>query len=237
MHEARRQLRGGLRGNRCNARRLFGDHGLGFQNPATNQVGIDAVGHGHRSHRNARLAALGDNVRLEFGGVLAASTSAVERQRSGSVHVSTEKLSGQEHPIAAAEIKMGRQAAYDDDSVLRTLAPRTDHVTYRLTRSADADLKEAVRKAVEEFASSHYVRRLTEAGALQHADPLPYLVYASDGQELLASLNALGLTLYVGVMPWLMPIDREQLKLPENSWSYAMGHQLYFDIDFAEPAQ
>lgn len=124
-------------------------------------------------------------------------------------------------------------ARADDDSVLRTLAPRTDHVTYRLTRNADAELKEAVRKAVEEFSSSQYVRRLTEAGALQHADPLPYLVYASDGQELLASLNALGLVLYVGVMPWLMPIDREQLQLPENSWSYAMGHQLYLDIDFA----
>lgn len=124
-------------------------------------------------------------------------------------------------------------ARADDDSVLRTLAPRTDYVTYRLTRNADAELKEAVRKAVEEFSSSQYVRRLTEAGALQQADPLPYLVYASDGQELLAALHALGLVLHVGVMPWLMAVDRQQLQLPENSWSYAMGHQLYLDIDIA----
>lgn len=165
-------------------------------------------------------------------------TEGMDQPRGGEVQVGfvmqlVEKLKPENPNQFFARPNRSEMARADDDSVLRTLAPRTDHVTYRLTRNADAELKEAVRKAVEEFASSHYVRRLTEAGALQHEDPLPYLVYASDGQELLASLNALGLVLYVGVMPWLMSIDREQLKLPENSWSYAIGHQLYLDIDFA----
>jgi hypothetical protein len=122
----------------------------------------------------------------------------------------------------------------DDDSILRSLAPRTDHVTFRAPRDLAPEVKEAVNSAVEEFASSQHVRRLSEMGVVESERPLPYLVYAGDGEELRLSLEAQGLVMYVGVMPWLMPIDKEKVKLPEPSWSYAMGHQLYLDIDYAE---
>jgi len=166
----------------------------------------------------------------------------LDQARGGEVQVGflmqlVERLKPENPNQFFARPNRSEMARADDDSVLRTLAPRTDYVTYRLARGASDEVKSAVRDAVEEFASSQHVRRLSEAGVVQSEDPLPYLVYGIDARELLDALNNQGLVLYVGVMPWLMAIDRAQLKLPENSWSYAMGHQLYLDIDFAEPVE
>jgi hypothetical protein len=39
--------------------------------------------------------------------------------------------------------------------------------------------------------------------------------------------------MYAGVMPHLFPTEGVVEKLP-NMWSYAFGHSLFLDVDFAE---
>jgi hypothetical protein len=56
------------------------------------------------------------------------------------------------------------------------------------------------------------------------------LVYGSDGEELMAKLDELGLVVYVGVMPHFRKFPKD-IKMPSDSWPYAFGHSLYLDID------
>jgi hypothetical protein len=117
-------------------------------------------------------------------------------------------------------------ARADDDSVLRALMPRVDHVRYRTCQGLPSDSRETVREAIAELSTSILMR----LGAFQISDPLPDLVYASDGEELMAKLEELGLVAYVGVMPHFRKIPKET-ELPPERWPYAFGHSLYLDID------
>jgi hypothetical protein len=116
-------------------------------------------------------------------------------------------------------------ARADDDSVLRALMPRVDHVRYRTCRGLTIDATEVVREAVAELSTSIIMR----LGAFQSDDPLPDLVYGNDSQELMAKLDELGLVVYVGVMPHLSKIPKEIGLIP-GSWNFAFGHSLYLDI-------
>jgi hypothetical protein len=117
-------------------------------------------------------------------------------------------------------------ARADDDSVLRALLPRVDHVRYRTCQDLTGDVSEMVREAIAELSSSILVR----LGIFQTDDPLPDLVYGSDGEELMAKLEDLGLVAYVGVMPHFRKLP-EDVELPPGSWPYAFGHSLYLDIE------
>ena len=122
----------------------------------------------------------------------------------------------------------------DDDSLLRTLLPRIDIVRYRLAREASEETRQIVREAVEEFGTSIRMQALTAAGQLTNPDdPLPYLVYAGDGEELRLKLEEEGLVMYAGVIPHLFSTEGVLEKMP-NICSYAFGHSLYLDIDFAK---
>ena len=125
-------------------------------------------------------------------------------------------------------------ARADDDSLLRTLLPRIDIVRYRIVRGVSDEVKQTVREAIDEFGTSIRMQALTAAGQLTDPnDPLPYLVYAGDGEELRLKLESEGLVMYAGVMPHLFPTEGVVEKLP-NMWSYAFGHSLFLDVDFAE---
>jgi hypothetical protein len=125
-------------------------------------------------------------------------------------------------------------ARADDDSLLRTLLPRIDIVRYRLVRRVSDEVKQTVREAIEEFGTSIRMQALTAAGQLTNPDdPLPYLVYASDAEELRLKLETEGLVMYAGVMPHLFLTEGVIEKMP-NVAPYAFGHSLYLDIDFAE---
>lgn len=122
----------------------------------------------------------------------------------------------------------------DDDKLLRALMPRVEHVRYRLASGASEEIKEAVREAVEDFAASLRVQKLQMGGALiDPKDPLPYLVYASDGEELRLKFAEHGLVMYAGVMPHLFSTKGIVEQMP-NMWPFAPGNSLYLDIDFAE---
>jgi len=121
-----------------------------------------------------------------------------------------------------------------DDTLIRSLMPRVDFVRYRTPRDLTPDQVEGLRDAIADFSASIRIQRMQQLGQFTNPDdPMPYLCYASDGEELRSKLEELGLEMYVGVMPHLMPTDGVIEKLP-NMWSYAFGHAIYLDIDRIE---
>lgn len=122
----------------------------------------------------------------------------------------------------------------EDDKLLRTLLPRVDHVRYRLCRGVSAEIQGAVREAIEELSSSMFVRQAQALGQLTDPkDPMPYLVFAGDGEELRLKLAEHGLVMYAGVMPFLRS-TKGVIEQRENMWPFALGHSLYLDIDLYE---
>lgn len=121
-----------------------------------------------------------------------------------------------------------------DDSLIRSLMPRVDFVRYRTPRDLTPDQIEGIRDAIEDFSASIRVQKMQQMGQLiDPDDPLPYLCYAGDGEELRMKLEELGLEMYVGVMPHLVSTEGVIEKLP-GMWSYAFGHAIYLDIDHIE---
>jgi hypothetical protein len=117
-------------------------------------------------------------------------------------------------------------ARADDDSVLRALMPRVDHVRYRTCEGITPGARQIVREAIVDLRTSILMR----AGAFQIDEPLPDLVYGSDGEELMAKLEELGLVAYVGVLPHFRKFP-EDIEPPSGSWPYAFGHSLYLEIE------
>lgn len=121
-----------------------------------------------------------------------------------------------------------------DDTLIRSLMPRVDFVRYRTPRDLTADQVEGIRDAIEDFSASIRIQKMQQLGQfVDRDDPLPYLCYAGDGEELRLKLEALGLEMYVGVMPHLISTEGVIEKLP-NMWSFAFGHAVYLDIDRIE---
>lgn len=121
-----------------------------------------------------------------------------------------------------------------DDTLIRSLMPRVDFVRYRTPRDLAPDQVEGIRDAIEDFSASIRVQKMQQMGQLiDPNDPLPYLCYAGDGEELRLKLEELGLEMYVGVMPHLVSTEGVIEKLP-GMWSYAFGHAIYLDIDRIE---
>lgn len=125
-------------------------------------------------------------------------------------------------------------ARVDDDSLLRALLPRVDHVLYRLRRGVPDEMKSAVKDAIEDFATSIRLRTLQAGGQLvDRKDPLPYLVYASDGEELRLKLEEQGLVMYAGVIPHLFS-TKGVIEESENMWPFAIGNSLFLDVDLVD---
>lgn len=121
-----------------------------------------------------------------------------------------------------------------DDTLIRSLMPRVDFVRYRTPRDLTPDQVEGIRDAIEDFSASIRVQKMQQMGQLiDPNDPLPYLCYAGDGEELRMKLEELGLEIYVGVMPHLVSTEGIVEKRP-GMWSYAFGHAIYLDIDRIE---
>ncbi|MBS1154443.1 MAG: hypothetical protein H6R07_367 [Proteobacteria bacterium] len=121
-----------------------------------------------------------------------------------------------------------------DDTLIRSLMPRVDFVRYRTPRDLAPDQVEGIRDAIEDFSASLRLQKMQQLGQfVDPNDPLPYLCYAGEGEELRLKLEALGLEMYVGVMPHLVSTEGVLEKLP-NMWSFAFGHAIYLDIDRME---
>ena len=122
-------------------------------------------------------------------------------------------------------------ARVDDDKLLRTLLPRVDHVRYRLVRGVSEEVQAAVREAIEDLSASMFLQMSQADGQLlDPKDPLPYLVYAGDGEELRLKLAEHALVMYAGVIPHLRSTT-DVIEQREGMAPFAVGHSLYLDID------
>ena len=143
-----------------------------------------------------------------------------------------ERLNLQDPNSVFARPTRAELARVEDDKLLRTLLPRVDHVRYRLAREASGEVQAAVREAVEELSASLLIRISQDHGQLMDPkDPLPYLVFGQDGEELRLKLAEHGLVIYAGVMPNLRS-TKGVIEQREGMWPFAVGHSLYLDIDF-----
>lgn len=122
---------------------------------------------------------------------------------------------------------LAEMALVTDDKLLCSLLPRVDAVRYAKPKDLDAETAEAVRKAVDEFASGLHLHKMVAAGAMPMENELPYLVYASDAQELRMSAETYGLQMYVAVSPHLTSTKGLVPEVPGvKSWPWAFGHAL-----------
>ena len=152
----------------------------------------------------------------------------------GFVFALVERLKLEDPNLIFARPTRSELSRVEDDKLLRALMPRVDHVRYRLRSGVATAIKEAVRDAIEDFSTSMRMQKLQASGNfIDPKDPLPYLVYASDAEELRRRLESLGLVMYAGVMPHLISTKGVVEQHP-NVWPYAIGNSLFLDIDFAE---
>ena len=141
-----------------------------------------------------------------------------------------ERLNLSDPNVVLARPSRAELTRVDNDELLRALIPRVDHVTYRVSSDLSDEQKEVVSEAIEEFAASMQLQKRVEGGAIRfEGDPLPYLVYAGDGEELRLKLHAQGLVMFAGVMPRLFKTDGIIEKV-DNMWPFALGHTLYLDV-------
>lgn len=129
-------------------------------------------------------------------------------------------------------------AAVTDDKLLCSLLPRVDAVRYVKPRDLDPQTAANVHMAVDTFASSLGVQKMIAAGALPMQNDLPYLVYASEAQELRLTAESLGMRLYVAVAPHLISTAGMLIDVPGvKQWQWAFGHALQVRFEREETAK
>ncbi len=83
----------------------------------------------------------------------------------------------------------GELTRADDDSLLRTLLPQLRHRRrYRIVRGVSDEVKQTVREAANRgpgcIQSAYAGAERLQGRLTDRSSPLPYLVYAGDGEEL-----------------------------------------------------
>jgi hypothetical protein len=149
-----------------------------------------------------------------------------------------ERLNLPDPNVLTARPNRSEMSPVVNDSLLHMLVPRVDFVRYRVAPGVSEEVKATLRKAVDDFSASMQAWKMTTAGAIRmEGEPLPYLCYASDAEELRQHVADLGLRMYAGVMLWLVRTD----KLPKElniagGWPFAIGHALYLEMEVAGDA-
>lgn len=133
-----------------------------------------------------------------------------------------------------AQPNRSEMALVEDDSLIRALLPRVNFVRYTRPQNLEPELATALNEAVQDFNNSLRLRQMESAGGF--TINLPYLVYASDGEELRAKAEELGLRMYAAAVPHLVSTEGIVEKLP-NMWPWATGHALFLRFERAGEAQ
>lgn len=114
-----------------------------------------------------------------------------------------------------------------DDKLLYSLLPRVDAVRYVTPKDLGPETAAGISEAIDQFARGLNLYKMVSAGAMPMEDELPYLVYASDAQELRASAEAFDLRMYVAVSPHLISMNGLLPEVPGvKTWPWAFGHAL-----------
>lgn len=155
----------------------------------------------------------------------------IDRLPVGFVFSLVERLRLDDPNVVFARPNRSEMRKADNDELLRSMLPRVHHVTYRVSSDLPADVRQRVKELVEEFSSSLGLQQMIKAGVVSQADPLPYLCFASDAEEMRMGAETLGLELYVATIPRLF-------KAPElvqlgNAWPWAVGNSLYLSFEQA----
>lgn len=132
-----------------------------------------------------------------------------------------------------AKPNLSEMARVDDDTLLRALMPRVESVRYVMPQDVDEDTANALRSAVDEFSSCLSMQKLVAAGGLQMESELPYLVYASEAGQFCATVEELGLVMYVAAVPHLHSIKElvpDMAELPDM-WPWALGNALFLRFE------
>lgn len=215
------------------AKRVFGNH-LAPQEQTKRLEYLGSVAETYRINLHKLLLAM-NKAGLTWESYCAEVGEAVPMEPHlpvGFVLALLERLNLEDPNAVFARPTRSELSRVDDDKLLRTLLPRVDHVRYRLRSGVSGDIQAAVREAIEELSASLFVQKAQAHGQLTDPkDPLPYLVYAGDGEELRLKLAEHGLVMYVGVMPHLRS-TKGVIEPAPNMWPFAIGHSLYLDIDF-----
>lgn len=137
-----------------------------------------------------------------------------------------EKLQVPEPNKVFALPNMSEMAKVEDDGLLRALMPRVQSVRAVRPWGIHENVKKALDEALETFGAGRRLQILYADGGLRSDHEMPYLVYASDAQELYAAVEELGFTMYAAVTPHLLSV---QGLLPSgtSSWPWALGHALF----------
>jgi hypothetical protein len=120
-----------------------------------------------------------------------------------------------------------------DDGLLRALMPRVETVRYVRPRELSKDESEQLHEALDQFGSGLRMQKIVAGGGFPMEKELPYLVYASDAQELFGAVRELGLTMYAAVMPHLLSTKG---LLPETPglppmWPWALGNAIFLRFE------
>lgn len=139
--------------------------------------------------------------------------------------------------LVFAKPNLSEMERIEDDSLLRALMPRVDSVRSGvLPRGLEEERVKELHRALEDFGSSLRMRMVTGGGGLQTENELPYLLYAAESEQLRATVEELGLTMYVAVMPNLMSTKGMVPDSP-NVWPWALGHALFVRFERQGEAQ
>jgi len=129
--------------------------------------------------------------------------------------------------LVFAKPNLSEMERIEDDSLLRALMPRVDSVRSGvLPRGLEEERVKELHRALEDFGSNLRMRMMMGGGGLQTENELPYLLYAAESEQLRATVEELGLTMYAAVMPNLMSTKGLIPESP-NAWPWAMGHALF----------
>jgi Glyoxalase superfamily protein len=136
-----------------------------------------------------------------------------------------------------AKPNLAEMARVDDDGLLRALMPRVESVRFVMPRDVDDEVANELRKAVEEFSSGLRMQKFV-GGALQIEQELPYLLSASEAEQLRATVDELGLVMYAAAVPSLYSTKGLLPELPGiKSWPWAIGHALFLRFERRGGAQ
>ncbi|RDU98928.1 hypothetical protein DWV00_11835 [Trinickia dinghuensis] len=129
-----------------------------------------------------------------------------------------------------AKPNLSEMARIDDDGLLRALMPRVESVRYVMPRDLDGEIEDGIREAIREFSDGLRVQKIAIGGGIAAEQEPPHLVYAYEAEQLRASIEELGLTMYAAAVPNLISTKGILPDLPD-SWPWALGNALFLRFE------
>ncbi|MFM0328960.1 hypothetical protein [Paraburkholderia strydomiana] len=129
-----------------------------------------------------------------------------------------------------AKPNLSEMARIADDGLLRALMSRVESVRYVMPRDLDDDVANSIREAISEFSDGLRMQKFAAGGGIAREQELPHLVFAYEGEQLRASIEASGLVMYAATVPNLISTKGILPDVP-NAWPWALGNALFLRFE------